>query len=292
MNRIALTVCLALLASVPAFAGHVLLYPTAARTLPNLYGGQDWTLSRAEDRAKHADGVRFEKTTGGPFSSGDVAYAAVSTKPQPGYWHARIRGVKPGRTYLAGTWLRFANAKILLWYGAQTAAEHKAVEERLYYMNGFNPALKPYFNEALLRRLGGDPETWRCMYRLVSFPMDLREDTVTVEHGLYLAAGDIVFSEPFFVDVTDGPRTLDVDIRGAKPIRGLSVASTDLRDVRWERTFERPVTDFKCTLPPEIDAFRGQDKDSPKGHTLTIRYADGSVETVSAPLDNVFKRRS
>lgn len=274
----------------PTAHGDVLFYPTAARTLPNGYDGASWRLSAKAFLEKHADGVRFAKGTGGPFSKSDVTYSVVSTKPQPGYWHARVKA-RPGRVYLAGAWFRFSNAKLLLWYGGNDAETGKAVEERLYYMSGFNPQLRPYFNETLLKRLGGDPAKWRCLYRLVSFPAKLREDVVSVEHGLYLAAGDTLFSEPFFVDVTDGPRTLDVDIRNARPIRSLSVASTDLRDVRWSRTFDPPVTEFSCTLPPEIDAFRGQEGDRPKGHALTVRYADGSVETVGAPLDNVFKRR-
>lgn len=270
--------------------GHVLLYPTAARTLANGYDGVSWYTSDPAFLAKHADGVRFSKGNGGPFAATNAVYAIESTKPQPGYWHARIRA-KPGRVYLAGGWFRFGNAKLLMWFGGNSAATGKAVESRLYYMSGFNPQLRPYFSEELLKRLGGDPEKWRCVYRLVEFPEKLREDVVHVEYGLYLAAGDVKFSEPFFVDVTDAPRTLDIDIAGARPIRSLSVAGTELRDIRWSKTFEKPVTDFRCTLPPEIDAFLGQDQNRPRGHTLTVQYADGTVETVGAPLDNVFKVR-
>lgn len=280
----------ALLASLSGYSGHVLFYPTAARTLPDAYEGVPWTLARPDFLAKHADGVRFEKGTGGPFSPSDVTYGVTSTKPQPGYWHAHIKAL-PGRTYLAGTWVRFGNAKIILSYDGHFADTGKPVSERLYYMSGFNPDLKPYFDDVLLKRLDGDPTVWRCLYRTVTFQTALKQDVVHVEQGLYLAAGYAVFSEPFFVDVTDGPRTLEIDIADAKPFRRLTVASVDLRDVRWEKSFSPPVTTFRTTLPPEIDAFRGQEGNRPKGHVLTVSYADGSMETLTAPLENVSKTR-
>lgn len=270
--------------------GRVLFYPTAARSLPNVYAGVTWYLSDPAFLAKHADGVRFEKGTGGPFSPEDVTYSVRSEKPQPGYWHARIRA-KPGRLYLAGTWVKFGSAKLILSYDATVAETGRPVSERLYYMSGFNPQLKPYFDEALMKRLSGDPEKWRCLYRTIEFPTALKQDVVHVEQGLYLAAGDAVFSEPYFVDVTDGPRTLEIDIKDAKPVRRLTVAATDLRDVCWTRAFDTPVTSFACTLPSEIDAFRGQENDRPKGYTLTVSYADGTSEQLTAPLDNVFKKR-
>ena len=289
MTRIAWSVFCCLWLS-PIASARVLLYPTAVRTLPNVYAGKTWSLADPAFRARHADGVTFAKGTGGPFAPSNATYAVTSTKPQPGYWHAYIQA-KPGRTYLAGTWAKFGNAKIILSYDGRFADTGRPVSERLYYMSGFNPELKPYFNEALLKRLGGDPTRWRCLYRTLTFPTALTRDYLHVEQGLYLAAGDVVFSEPFFVDVTDGPHTLEIDIADAKPIRRLAVANVDLRDVRWERSFDPPVTAFKTTLPPEIDAFRGQENDRPKGHILTVTYADGSGETVTAPLDNVSKTR-
>jgi len=287
---VGLAVCLVACAA-GAVRGEALIYPTAARTLPNLFDGAVWRLDRKEFLEKHADGVRFARGTGGPFSPTGVTYSVASEKPQPGYWHSRLK-VRPGRVYLAGGWCRFGNAKIVMEFLGHAAVGGKPYDERLYYFSGFNTQLKPYFNETLLKRLGGDPSKWRCLYRLVSFPEKLRGDSIGVEYGLYLAAGDMTFSEPFFVDVTDGPRTLDVEIRNSKPIKSLSVADTELRDERWSRTFDSPVTEFRCTLPPEVDAFRGQDRDRPRGHTLTVRYADGTVETVGAPLDDVFKRRT
>lgn len=284
-----LAACMAMCAVVTV-NGEILFYPTAARSLTNMYDSAVWHLNRKEFLEKHAYGVRFSKGTGGPFSPTNAAYSVVSDKPQPGYWISSIK-VQPKRVYLAGGWFRFGNAKILLDYTGYAADGGKPFDERLYYFSGFNPQLRPYFNDVLLKRLGGNPDKWNCMYRLVSFPAKLRNDTICVEYGLYIAAGDMVFSEPFFVDVTDGPRTLDIDIRESKPIQSLSVVDTELRDERWSKTFGTPVTEFKCTLPPEVDAFRGQDTDRPRGHTLIVRYADGTQETFGAPLDNVFKRR-
>lgn len=287
MKRVVLLVVLLAFGSAE---GRALLYPTAARLKPNLYDESVWFLASQEQRARDAPDVVFSETKGGPFSSDDHVWCVRSDKPQPGYWHAYVKA-KKHRTYLVGTWARFANAKILLWYNGNAAADKKFIGNRLYYMSGFNMMLKPYFCDELLKRLSGDPAKWHCLYRLIEFPVELHRDVVNVGQGLYLAAGDVAFSEPFFVDVTDGPRTLEVDVSGEKPFVALAVTETDTRDVRWEKKFNPPVTSFRCTLPQEIDAFRGQKADYPKGHTLTVRYADGSVETVSAPLENVFKER-
>ena len=156
--------------------------------------------------------------------------------------------------------------------------------------------LKPYFSDETLKMIAGDPERWRLFYRTVRFPEAMRADTVTLAHGLYCAAGDVTLAEPFFVDVTDGPRTLDIHIADAKPFVRLTVTRADTRDVCWDRRFKPAATSFTCTLPDEIDAFPEMDerldkgyRPAVKGYVLTVRYADGTMETVASPHEDVKK---
>ena len=262
--------------------GDVLLYPTAARQAGNLVSSVKWTPPMRTDLTA-ASGF------GSPFSESNRTMCVKSDKPLPGYWQTTVKAQK-GRIYLAGAWARFANAKLLFWHYGKNAVTGKYVDERLYYFHGFNGMLMPYFSAETLKCLRADPEKWGIFYRTMSFPDGLARDSLTLAYGLYLTAGDVTLSEPFFVDVTDGPRTLDINIDGVRPIVSLIVTQADTRDVCWEKKFSPPVTLFSCTLPDEIDAFRGQDSIWPKGHILTVRYADGTIETTAAPHENIKKR--
>ena len=62
---------------------------------------------------------RAVPTKGGPFSADEPAWETESLAPESAYWRTYAR-VKPGHSYLVGTWVKYANAKILLWnYGTQ-----------------------------------------------------------------------------------------------------------------------------------------------------------------------------
>ena len=287
MKFCVLTVLLGAAGLSSTLTAGVLFYPTAARAPSNQFAKATWTLADPIARAKYADGVRFSTGKGGPFSADEDWWRVLSDKPQPGYWHCNVK-ILPGRKYLAGCWTRFPNAKILLFFGGREAVSGREWQDRLYYFAGFNAQLKPYFNERLIARLSDDPEKWKCLYYTFTCPNKLVNDAARVELGLYLAAGDMTFSEPFLVDVTDLPPTLEVVIAESRPVVALTVSETDTRDVRWTKKFDKPVMSWKGTLPSSCDAFHGQDRSRPKGHALRVDYADGTSEVVYAPLDNEF----
>lgn len=279
-------VCAGALFWTGAAEGRALFYPTASRAAENQLSGK-WQPPSTNNA--WACDVKFAVGKGGPLSDETVTRRVWCDRQQPGYWRKTVK-VKSGRTYLSGTWAKLSPSKLLLNHTAKNGQTGKYLQERLYYFCGFNPQLLPYFSEETQALVTGDPERWRLFYRTMTFPEGTVKDALNVSFGLYINAGDITFADSFFVDVTDLPSTMEVDIAGEKPIKRLSVKYMGLRDTLWEKTFNPPVTDFSCTLPPEVNAFR-DGPNAPRGHALVIYYADGTRQTVYAPEQGCFVSR-
>ena len=284
MIKVLISLSLALLAGVAE--ARVRFYPTASRVAENQLA-DDWRPPGTNNA--WALDVKYAKGRGGPFAENAETRRVWCERQQPGYWRKTVK-VKPGRTYLSGTWAKMAPSKLLLNHTAKNGQTGKYLQERLYYFCGFNQQLLPYFSEETRRMITGDPERWRLFYRTMTFPQGTFKDRLEVSFGLYINAGDITFADSFFVDVTDLPHTMEVVIDGEKPIKRLVVKYMGLRDTLWEKKFNPVVTDFSCTLPPEVDAFR-DGSNAPRGHALVIYYADGTQYTVYAPEQGCFVSR-
>ena len=264
--------------------GRVLFYPTALKSSTNL-------LAQAKWRPPKKETCRAVPTKGGPFSADEPAWEIESLAPESAYWRTYAH-VKPGHSYLVGTWVKYANAKILLWnYGTQV--DGKPSNQRLYCFGGFQYYLTPYMSDELQRKLGGNPDEWRLLFRRLDYPVALKSDTLCLAMGIYMATGKMTMSAPFLVDVTDAPdRSLTIDIVGEKPIRRLTVEHVGERDTIWQRDFPEPVADFHAALSGVTDFGRGLDSANRiAGHALNVFYADGTATKVFAPQENVFTQR-
>ena len=109
--------------------------------------------------------------------------------------------------------------------------------------------------------------------------------------GFVKAPGKATFAEPFLVDVTDQPQTLEIEIKGVKPVKRLVAIRLDTRDPVWQREFNTPVTDFSETMVAASPAFQGMGADPVSGHALLVYYADRTEDRVSCPAEGVFMKR-
>lgn len=257
--------------------GRAFFYPTAARTGKNLLA-DGWQPPDAGGAGSSA--VKHAVGKGGPFSDDTPVRRVWCDRRQPGYW-CNAAKVGRGRTYLSGTWAKMSPSRLLLNHYSRKSGTSCTMDARLYYCNWFSGQLVPYFSDRTRELLAGDPGKWRLFYRTMTFPQGMPDDRVDIGFGLYLSAGDITFADSFFVDVTDLPRTMDVLLEGERPFVRLTVRDMESRDMLWEKAFDPPASDFACTLPAAVDAFRGGD--IPSGHVLTIFYADGEQKAVYAP---------
>ena len=108
--------------------------------------------------------------------------------------------------------------------------------------------------------------------------------------AVFVRGGEMEFSHPFFIDVTDlKDKSLKIDIADSKPVRSLAVVHVGLHDVVWRKEFATPVMRFTTTLPGVTDYSRGFDRNTIEGHALEVQYADGSRETVYAPQERIFQ---
>ena len=264
---------------------RVLFYPTALATETNLFDGIAWTPPNMSCEK----GCIYSLAKGGPFSPDEPAYRVKMPRPSAAYWRAHPP-VQAGRTYLVGAWVRFANAKVLLCNDAIHPVTGKRINRRLYCFGGHNAWIEPFLSPRTLEKLGGNADEWRLCYRHISFPDGIKPGSHTSAFGLYIAGGEMEFSHPFFIDVTDlKDKSLKIDIADSKPVRSLAVVHVGLHDVEWRKEFANPVTSFSVTLPGVTDYSRGFDRNTIEGHALEVQYADGSRETVYAPQERIFQ---
>lgn len=265
--------------------GGVRFYPAVVDERPNLLADCRWSYQRLLPHAAFEDGV------GGPRAESRT-YRVVSRKAASAYALSQTVKVEPGRVYLEGAWLKFANAKVMMQASAYDTATGETFDPRIYVYGGYNSFLEPFFSESTKRRLGGDPAAWKLVYRTTTYPKTIRGNEVTVWMGLYLAEGDVTFADPFLIDVTGlARRPLVVDIRGGKPVKALAVSETDTRDVVWSKRFDAPVTDFRETVGT-TDFLRGKENNKMDAYQLEVEYDDGSRERVDCPLAGSFKERT
>ena len=263
---------------------RVLFYPTVLKATSNL-------VERAKWRPPRKESCRVANLAGGPFRADEPAWQVESLQPESAYWRTYAR-LQPGHVYLVGAWVRYTNAKILFWcHGRQV--DGKPFNQRLYCFGGFQSYLTPYMSEELRRKLDGDPNEWKLLFRRLECPVALERDTMCLAFGIYMATGSMVFSAPFLVDVTArADRSLTIDIAAARPIRRLAVEHVGERDMVWQRDFREPVTAFREAVADVTDYRRGMD--NPRridGHALNVFYVDGTAAKVFAPQENVFMER-
>lgn len=280
-----LIVCLALIAAGCRLDARALLYPNVLHTERNLFDGLEWTPPNQSCEK----GSIAKRLKGGPFSADEPAYSVKTVDSRSAYWRARPP-VEKGRIYLVGAWVRFANAKILLGNDALHPVSGRRLDRRLYCFGGHNRWIEPFLSPRTREILGGDSESWRLCFRTVTFPEGIKPGSHRSAFGLYLAAGEMTFSRPFFIDVTDvKDRSLVVDVKDEKPIKRLAVIHAGLRDIIWEQSFPKPITEFRQRLDGITDFMRGLDRNTIEGHALEIHYADGTRKTVFAPQERIFQ---
>ena len=213
---------------------RVLFYPNLLTTEKNLFDECEWT----PPNQSFEKGSISKRLKGGPFSLDDTVYFVKTVRPHSAYWRARP-SVEKGRKYLVGAWVRFPNAKVLLGNDAMHPVSGRRLDRRLYCFGGHNAWIEPFLSPRTREVLGGDSATWRLCYRLVEFPEGIKPGSHRSAFGLYLAAGEMEFSKPFFVDVTDvKDHSLLIDIAKEKPIRRLAVIHVGVRDIIWEKDFQ------------------------------------------------------
>lgn len=291
MFRILLSIGAAFLCTSALFAesrkGEVLIYPTALKTGANLLDGASWR----KPLEKHAPHAVATFTRGGPFNADAQAMTLSNDHPEFAYWATMAQGIKTGRKYFFGTWTKIKSANLLCWVHGISTVNMKDTGFRVYNFSGGNPCLDLYLDDDVKSRLSGDPDRWRLVARTFTPKEAFVGGVVSVEVGFFKAAGDIVFSEPFLIDITEMPATLEIELRGVKPVKKLVVVRTGTNDPEWQKEFSSPVTDFAETLPSRSEAFEGMDGDPMFGRALLVHYADGTQERVACPADGVFQRK-
>ena len=291
MNRKALSFCMAIALSPcicpAARQGSMLFYPTAMKTGANLLEKATWH----EPPAKHAPHAVAGREKGGPLDADAPAMTLGNAHPEYAYWQALAGGVRPGRTYLMGVWAKIENAKLLFWCKGSHAESEKKFDVRVYCNSGCSPILEGYFDDDVKRRLSGDPDEWRFIARTFTVAEALALDVLNVEFGFAKAPGKATFAEPVLIDVTDQPQTLEIELRGVKPVKRLVAIRLDTRDPVWHREFDAPVTDFSETMKAASPAFHGMGADPVSGHALLVYYADRTEDRVSCPAEGLYLKR-
>ena len=289
MKKSLLGLALALMPSLclAARQGSVLLYPTALKTGVNLLAGKPW---RAPSKT-YAPHAVAKEGRGGPLDADAVALALANDHREFAYWLTTVGGIRTNRTYFVGAWTKMTSARLLFWCSGVSAETRKTVDARVYCFSGYMPDLARYFDDDIRRRLTGDPDEWRLIARTFMLPTPVVEDKVHAEYGFFGEPGQATFAEPFLIDVTDLPQTLEVELKGVKPVKKLVVIRSDTRDSEWRKEFPTPVTDFAETLPARIPAFEGLECLPIFGRVLLVHYADGTEDRVACPQEGLFIKR-
>ena len=272
------------------------LYPTVLKGgARNLLAGAKWKCG-----AGNAPKSVYGMVEGGPTDALAPAWRISTEQPFFAYWEANVNGIQTNRLYLAGAWVRLsgvetgqAKERILFeWKGVPVDSD-KDVRRRLFHFSGYSSSLARYFDNDLKRLLAGDPDEWRAHFRTFRFPVAMRGEKGKAAYGFYNGNGRMTFSEPFFADITDAPRTLELEISGTKPVKSIEVLQADTRDQVWRKDFKVPVSSFSVTLPARIDAFYSIG-DAPGenqpivGHAVRVTYADGSEGRTLFPTSGLF----
>ncbi len=267
--------------------GSILLYPTALKTGVNLLADKPW---RAPSKT-YAPHAVAQQGRGGPLDADAVALALANDHREFAYWLTLVGGIRTNRTYFAGAWTKMTSARLLFWWNGVSAETGKNVDARVYCFSGCMPDLARYFDDDIRRRLAGDPDEWRLIARTFTLPTPVVEDKVHAEYGFFGEPGQATFAEPFLIDVTEQPQTVEVVLKGVKPVKKLVVIRSDTRDPEWRREFVPPITDFAETLPARIPAFEGMACHPMFGRVLLVSYADGTEDRVACPYEGIFIKR-
>ena len=267
--------------------GSVLFYPTAMKAGSNLLANAPWH----EPSAQYAPHAVAGRKKGGPRDADALAMTLENTHPEYAYWQTLAGGVRPGRTYLMGLWAKIENAKLLFWCNGMSAESGKKFDVRVYCNSGCSPILEGYFDDDVKRRLSGNPDEWRFVARTFTVEEALALDMLDVEFGFSRAPGKATFAEPVLMDITDQPQTLEIELRGVKPVKRLVAIRLDTRDPVWQREFDTLVTDFSETMVAASPAFQGMGADPVSGHALLVYYADRTEDRVSCPAEGLFLKR-
>lgn len=275
---------------ISALLATVLFYPSVAREGVNLLDGAKWSGMNAEAGLRE-----YSVSQGGPFSAEDTVRKVKTFQTTYGYWTCSAE-IKPNREYIAGYWIRFADARTLFWTRGKNAATGADEDYRLYCYGGIQTYLQKYISDEIKTRLGGDPERWRLCFRMLKFPQGLKGNTLWISGGCYACEAEVMFTNPFLIDVTDATdHSLTVDIRNSKPVSRLHIFRVGINDTVWEKRFDVPMTDIKIKVPSDAADYRlGQEEDKNviKGHGLDVFYSDGTSEKIYAPQEHVFRVRT
>lgn len=274
---------------ISALLATVLFYPSVVKEGDNLLDGAKWSGINPQS------GVReYSMSRGGPFSVRDDVWKVNTFQETYGYWACSAE-VRPDREYIAGYWVRFADARTLFWTRGRNAATGANEDYRLYCHGGGGGRkyLTNYISDEIKAKLGGDSSRWRLCFRMLRFPQGLKDNCLWVSGGCYLCEAEVMFTSPFLIDVTDcGDYSLTIDVRDSKPVSKLQIFRVGINDTVWEKHFDVPVTDAKIKVPADVADYRlGQEEDKNviNGHGLDVFYSDGKSEKIYAPQEHVFR---
>ena len=263
-----------------------LLYPTVVKTGENLFRDERWK-GRSDSTVENIQ--TWEKLKGGPFSQDENAWRTESFVPESSFWRQDVK-LETGHRYLVGMWFRSENARALIWCWSRKT-NGKPFNERIYLYGGFNSCLAPYIRPEMKAKLGAGADGWKLIYR----PIEVTEDLaipVQFKFGIYMSTGALTMAHPFLIDITGkGDLSLTAETDAGRPVKSMSLIHLGIRDTIWSKTYAEPAADVSEVLSDGVDMLRGFEQNQVDGHQLTVTYADGTAENVSAPQENAFQWR-
>jgi hypothetical protein len=136
--------------------------------------------------------------------------------------------------------------------------------------------------------LAGNTSSWQLVYRTIEVDRELA-CPAQFKFGIYMSTGSVEMSHPFLIDITVKRHIpLTAKVKSEKNIKRLALEHVGVRDMVWEKIFTPPDSMFTGVIETS-DALRGfGGANRIDGNMLSVTYADGVVENVYAPQENVF----
>ena len=263
-----------------------LLYPTVVKTGENLFRDERWE-GRSDSAVENIQ--EWKKVKGGPFSPDENAWWSESRVPESCFWRQDVK-LETGRRYLVGMWFKSENARALIWCWSRQK-DGKPFNKRIYLYGGFNSCLAPYIRVEMKAKLGNGAGGWKLIYRPLEITEDL-EIPVQFKFGIYMSTGSLTMAHPFLVDITGKTDlSLTAETDAERPVKAMSLIHLGIRDTIWSKKLEAPAAGISEVLTDGVDMLRGFEQNKVDGHQLTVTYADGTAENVSAPQENAFQWR-
>ena len=126
-------------------------------------------------------------------------------------------------------------------------------------------------------------------------PIEVTEELaipVQFKFGIYMSTGALTMAHPFLIDITGkGDLSLTAETDAGRPVKSMSLIHLGIRDTIWSKKYAEPAADVSEVLSDGVDMLRGFEQNQVDGHQLTVTYADGTAENVSAPQENAFQWR-